>query len=308
MAERPHVMVLILNYNGRDLLDDSVSSYLENDYPNFEVTVIDNGSSDGSADYVKDKFPAAKVLRSEKNLFYSGGFNFGMKYAFDERKVDFVLITNNDVNVDKHVISAFVEAALEDESRGFVIGKVYYTEKPDTFQTVGKKYDAIMWNGGHIGHLEKDLGQYDEPAELAWCDDIYWLVSRKVYEATGGYDTEFAFQGEDFDWQARAQQKGFKIFYTPQAKLWHKESVTLGRTSAFKAYFDARNPLIVHMKHRSAEQFRKFFHIRFRELLRSCLFLFLHLKLKHLSATVRGVTSAIAWGFRNRKLTFRHFI
>ena len=208
------IIVLILSYNGKSLLEDSIKSYLENSYRPFEIVVIDNGSTDGTKAYIESVFPDVKVLRTDLNLKYSGGFNFGLKYAFDKQRADYVLITNNDVISDSNLISALVETAESHKEAGFTIGKVYYHEKPEIFQTVGKKYDPVLWNGGHIGKGEKDTGQYDQIAERDWCDDIYWLIKRELYEKTGGYDTEFAFQGEDFDWQVRAKQLGYKIMYT----------------------------------------------------------------------------------------------
>jgi len=308
MSHPPLVTVLVLSYNGKHLLSDCLRSYLENSYPSFYLVLIDNGSTDGTKEYVESNFPQVKVLRTETNLKYSGGFNFGLKYAFDERNADYVLITNNDVVADNNLISALVETAGKNKEAGFVMGKVYYHEKPDTFQTTGKKYDPVLWNGGHIGQGEKDTGQYDQIAERAWCDDIFWLIKREVYEKTGGYDTEFAFQGEDFDWQIRAKQLGYKIMYTPHAKLWHKESMTIGKSSPFKAYYDARNPLIIHMKYRSADEFRRYFHIRFRQLMSSSFKQMIRLRLRHVWASLSGMGSAIKWGIRYKKLTWRHFV
>jgi GT2 family glycosyltransferase len=302
------VIVLILSYNGLDLLEDSVSSYLNNEYDCFEVVVIDNGSSDGTEEYLSKRFPEVRVLRTEQNLKYSGGLNLGLSYAFNTRHTDYALISNNDVVADKHLISSLVTAAISDRSIGFVIGKVYYHSKPEYLQTVGKRYDPILWNGGHIGNKEKDLGQYDQMEERAWCDDIYWLVSREVYSQTGGYDTEFAFQGEDFDWQVRAKLKGFKIMYTPKAKLWHKESMTIGKTSAFKAYYDTRNPLIIHMKYRSPKQFRIFFRIRIKNIISGMIKNAAKFRYKHVYAMLRGCLSALYWGVTNKKLSLRHFI
>jgi GT2 family glycosyltransferase len=302
------VLVLILSYNGKNLLNDCLRSYLSNSYPSFRVVVIDNGSTDGTREYVESNFPEVKLLRTDINLKYSGGFNFGLKYAFDEQRVDYVLITNNDVVADKNLISALVEIGEKYKEAGFIIGKVYFHEKPDTFQTVGKKYDSVLWNGGHIGHLEKDIGQFDKVEERAWCDDIYWLVRRELYEKTGGYDTEFAFQGEDFDWQVRAKQLGYKIMYTPYAKLWHKESMTIGKTSPFKAYYDARNPLIVHMKYRSADEFREFFHVKLKSILQGSFKQLVKFKFIHVWANLWGTVSAIKWGVRNKILTVGHFV
>jgi hypothetical protein len=258
-------------------------------------------STDGTKEYVESKWNNVKVLRTDVNLKYSGGLNFGMKYAFDEKKADFVLITNNDVKADVNLITELVKIAETEMKIGFVIGKVYYYDEPDLLQTVGKKFDEISWNGGHIGNRQKDIGQYDKVCEREWCDDIYWLVRREVWEKTRGYDTEFAFQGEDFEWQVRAKQLGYKIMYTPYAKLWHKESMTIGKTSAFKAYFDARNPLIIHMKHRTREQFKAFFKIRFKSLFNSTINSFFKLKWGLAFANIRGLGSAFIWGIKNKK-------
>ena len=308
MVYNPYVIVLVLSYNGIGLLEECIESYLANIYSNFDVVVVDNGSTDGSKEWIEKNFPDVLIHRTDKNLKYSGGLNFGMEYAFRDRNADYVLITNNDVKADTKVISSFVEVAESVEMAGFVIGKVYYYDHSNVFQTVGKRYDPVLWNGGHIGNREEDRGQYDTIEERAWCDDIYWLVKREVWEKTGGYDTEFAFQGEDFDWQVRGKQLGYKIMYTPYAKLWHKESMTIGKSSPFKVYYDARNPLIVHMKYRSADEFRKVFHIRIKTLIRGSLKQLVKFKFKHVWANLRGLGSALKWGIRNRKLTLSHFV
>lgn len=245
------VVVLVLHYNGKELLDDCLNSYLNNNYKNYEVVLIDNGSEDDSVQYVKQNFNQVRVIENKQNLGYSAGFNVGLNYAFNQANADYALVTNNDVKADCNVIFELVKTANLNKEIGFVTGKVYYYEQPTTLQTVGKKEDPIFWNGGHIGNREEDIGQYDFIRELAFADDVFTLVRRSLYLDIGGYDETFFLQCEEFDWQARAKQRGYKIYYTPYAKIWHKESMTLGKKSAKKAYYDARNPLIVIMKHKN---------------------------------------------------------
>lgn len=303
------VIVLILSYNGKHLLEDSISSYLANDYPNFEVVVVDNGSTDGSKEWVEKNYLKVKVLHAEVNLKYSGGFNFGMDYAFNEKNADYVLVTNNDVKADSRVISELVKTAETDPMNGFVTGKVYYFDRPDVLQTVGKHEDPVRWNGDHIGNRETDKGQYDQVAERIFSDDIFTLVRRSVYEQVGGYDTTFAFQAEEYDWQARAKKLGFKIFYTPLAKIWHKDSMTIGKNSAFKAYYDARNPMLVILKHKSPDFFRIYFWQHFKEgVIRSSLISLKQIRPAVSFAIWRGFVNGIYFGIKNNLFTKKHFL
>lgn len=303
------VVILILSYNGKHLLDDSISSYLRNDYPNFEVIVIDNGSIDGTKEWVEENFPNVFVLRTERNLGYSGGFNFGLDYAFNKKNADYVLITNNDVKADSKVISELVKVAEMDEMIGFVTGKVYYYDKPNILQTVGKYEDPIRWNGEHIGNKEVDHVQYDNISERIFVDDIFMLVKRKLFLEIGGYDTTFRFQAEEYDWQARAKKLGYKIYYTPYAKIWHKESMTIGKNSAFKAYYDARNPMLVILIHKEPAFFRRYFwqHLKLG-VVRSSLVTLKQLRPNVALSIWKGFLSGMLWGIKNKKFRINHFI
>ncbi len=302
------VIVLILSFNGKHLLNDSVSSYLANDYPNFELIVIDNGSTDATRDYVQEKWPEVRVLRTEKNLGYSGGFNFGLHFAFKEQQADYVLITNNDVKADKGVISALVKVADMDPMIGFVTGKVYFYDQPDTIQTVGYYEDTLRWVGGHIGHGEIDQGQYENITERSFSDDIFMLAKRSVYSATKGYDTEFQFQAEQFDWQIRAKKSGFKIYYTPFAKIWHKESMTIGRTSPFKTYYDVRNSLVVRLKHREIEYLKKYvpWYLK-NSVLMPVIKNFIKGRFSYAKSIIFGFCSACLWWLANYKIFINKF-
>ena len=259
MFKYPKVTVLILSFNGIDLLFDSITSYLNNNYPNFDVIVIDNGSTDGTEEYVKNNWKNVRVLRTEINLKYSGGFNFGLDFCFNENNAEYVLITNNDVKVDENVITELVKVSESDNAIGFVTGKVYYYDNPKILQSVGKYKDKVRWNGSHIGAKELDNGQYDKITERYFTDDIYQLVKKSVYKKVGGYNPIYKFQCEEWDWQARAKRHGFKIYYTPYAKIWHKESMSIGKKSAFKAYYDSKNPIILIYCHKKTRFFVIFF-------------------------------------------------
>jgi GT2 family glycosyltransferase len=308
MTNSPKVVVLMLTYNGKYLLEEALTSYLHNDYPNFTITVVDNGSHDGTYTFIKEKFPQVEVIRSGRNLGYADGLNLGLKHTFDKGEADYALITNNDVRADKRLISELVTVAETDEMIGFTVGKVYYYDCPHVLQTVGKKEDPIRWNGGHIGNKEEDRGQYDEVCERYFTDDVYILVRRNLYRDTGGFSPLFYLQSEDYDWQARAKKLGYKIMYTPFAKLWHKVSMTIGKDSAIKAFYDARNPMLVILLHKSPQFFKKYFWLHVRsDIIRDSIVFLKQGKITNALARWQGFFSGITWGFKNKKFSLRHF-
>jgi GT2 family glycosyltransferase len=310
MKRDTFVCVLILNWNQKKITIDCVDSVLKSRYPDYKVIVIDNGSTDGSVAALKVRFDGRiEVLENRRNLGYARGFNVGLKYAFETKKAEYCLVMNNDTILDDKAISALVRIAQVNTRVGFVTGKVYYYDRPNVLQTVGKREHPIRWNGDHIGNDEEDVGQYESAGELHFADDIFTLVTRRLYEEVGGYDPMFFLQGEEYDWQARAKISGFKIYYTPEARIWHKVSMTLGKDSVLKAYYDAKSPMLVILLHKSPQFFRRYlrYHFYFR-ILRSTLVYSKRGQLSKALARWRGFFSAIVWGARTHKLTFRHFI
>lgn len=297
--------VVTLNWNGAAYLRECLDSILASDYSSFQVIVVDNGSGDNSLELLDKLYggnPRVRVIRNAKNLGYSKGMNLGMKAGFEGMNAEYCLVMNNDTRLDPHAISALVEVAQREENAAFVTGKVYYQEAPDTFQTVGKYSHPVLINGGNIGRGEIDRGQYNEDRELAFCDDIFWLISRQIYEVTGGYDPEFFLQAEDFDWQLRAKNMAFKIMYANHAKIWHKESMALGKLSAKKAYYDARNPIIAVAKNCRPEVTIEYARGKSALMLRVFIRYLLQGKLRIAFNTACGYASALVWLHRNKSV------
>jgi len=310
MEYSPLVYVLILNWNGAQITCECVKSVLNSDYTNYKIVVIDNGSTDESVEILENKFGSQiTIIKNKSNLGYARGFNTGLRYGFEKNNADYCLVMNNDTIIDTKAIKELVKVAKQDNQIGFVTGKVYYIDKPNILQTVGKKEDPIRWSGGHIGNKEVDKGQYDEICERFFADDIFTLVSGKLYNETRGYNPMFFLQGEEYDWQARAKKLGYRIMYTPYAKLWHRESWTLGKESAKKAYYDARNPMLVILLHKSPQFFRQYFWLHFRkDIFKSSLVSLKKMRLSIFIAKWLGLFSGIWWGIENKKFTIRHFV
>jgi hypothetical protein len=246
----PKVVVLTLNWNGKKWLGECLGAILALDYLNFETVMIDNGSTDGSVDFVRRCFPAVHVLENGANLGYARGFNAGLAYAFDQREADYCLVMNNDTKIDPEALSALVQVAESYDRVGFVTGKVYFYDRPNTLQTVGKFDRPGSITAADIGASEEDTGQYDSIIERSFADDIFTLVSRKMYKEIGGYDLQFFLQCEEFDWQWRAKDRGWRIYYAPKARLWHHGSLSMGGgANPISHYFLARNLIVMTALH-----------------------------------------------------------
>ncbi len=306
----PLVYCLVLNYNGDGYVTECVDSILNSDYPEFRVVVIDNGSKDNSLERLKQKFNNKIItIENRVNLGYSEGFNIGLRYAFCQQGADFCLVINNDTKIHNSAVKELVRTALAHPEAGFVTGKVYFYDRPGVLQTVGKKADSVRYSGGHIGNKEEDTGQYDTECERFLADDVFTLVSRPLYEKLGGYNPLFFLESEEYEWQLRAKKSGFKIIYTPLAKVWHRQSMSIGRDSALKAYYDARNPMLVLLLHTSAIFFRRYLwlHLR-RDIIKGFFICLKQARPLAAAAKCRGFFSCIFWGIKNRRFTLAHFI
>ena len=122
---KPLIYIIVLNYNRREDTLDCLSSLFRMDYPNFKVLMVDNASSDGTADAVRRQYPQAEVLQNEKNLMYAGGNNAGIELAL-EHGADWVLLLNNDTVVDERLLSEMVDAAHAHPEAGVLGPMIYY--------------------------------------------------------------------------------------------------------------------------------------------------------------------------------------
>ena len=130
MSLNPEVCIIILNWNGKELLKDCLSSLLKlTGYPNYKVIVVDNGSTDGSLEYVKKNFPQVDVLPLDKNYGFAKGNNKGIKYALKKYKPRYILLLNNDTKIiQRDWLTKLVETAESDKKIGIVVPKLIYTD------------------------------------------------------------------------------------------------------------------------------------------------------------------------------------
>lgn len=263
------VGVITLNFNQNGYTIDCVKSILKSEYSNFGIILIDNGSSIENFKDLKQNLPKDKRLilsRLYENIGYVGGVNYGLKKA-NEMGYDHFLILNNDTLIDSNAIKELIITCEKHKGTAIISGKVYNYDEKDTLQYIGSVYKG---KGGILDYKspvknrrEKDVGQYDEEMELAMSDDIMWVIPRKVFEDVGYYSEYFFLYGEQTDYALKAQELGYKLIYSPKAKIWHKGGITTtagNKKSARIIYWTTFATLkiaVLHFSKKESKSFRR---------------------------------------------------
>ena len=254
------VVIIILNYNQNDFTIKCVESVLQSQYDDFKLFLIDNGSTYINYKALKSsmpKNPLIELCRIHENRGYVGGINYGLKKA-DALNPDFFLIMNNDTIIDKNAITELVKASEKFSNNAIVSGKVYHYDEPNILQDIGFSCsDKKSLKFERIGVNQEDTGQFDEISERDLLDDVFWLFPSKLYKEIGGYSTYFWFNAEQADFALRAKSKGYKLMFIPEAKLWHKGSISIGGRDGNPklAYWHVQSTLIFRYLHLSKFEF-----------------------------------------------------
>lgn len=213
------VYIIVVNWNAKETLRQCLTSIQKYTAGSFEVVVVDNGSSDGSADMVRQEFPEAHLIVNRENLGFSKANNQGLRYAAAQG-AQYMLLLNNDVFVSQSDwLSRMVGSIEANRAVGMVGCKLVF---PDgRIQHAG---GTVRVSGaGHIGEGEADKGQYDKTRFVDYVTGAALLTKREVLVRIGLLDEGFTpLYCEDTDWCLRAAFCGYKILYTPNPKLVHK--------------------------------------------------------------------------------------
>ena len=274
MNKSPLIYIIVLNYNRKDDTLDCLSSLFRMDYPNFKVLMVDNASSDGTADAVRREYPQAEVLQNEKNLMYAGGNNAGIKLAL-EHGADWVLLLNNDTVVDERLLSEMADAADAHPEAGVLGPMIYYypaggragarwrraearamrprgparSWQPETIWYAGGVVKLWMGLTAHRGLRETDTGRYGKVEQTDYVTGCAMLVSRECLDKVGLLDTSYGMYAEDVDFSLRARKAGFKLLFSPEGKVWHKVSMSAGgEFSSYKIKLKIKSNLRLFVK------------------------------------------------------------
>ncbi|MDO8549655.1 MAG: glycosyltransferase family 2 protein [Ignavibacteria bacterium] len=251
MYKKHLVAIIVLNHNKKEDLLECLNSIFKQDYKEFEVIVVDNGSRDGSVDAIKNEFPNIHLIESEINLGVAGGRNLGIRFANEKFNYKFILFLDNDVIVEKYALSEMVKSFDLDKTIGIVTPKCYIMNMPGIIGYAGGM-SVNLFTGKivNIGGGKKDEGQYDQSKFISSCGGLC-LVSNELISKVGLFDENFNPYGwEDVDFSIRAKEKSFKIFYNHRAIIYHKGGKK-GRGKAVDEYefYKVKNYFYLIKKH-----------------------------------------------------------
>jgi GT2 family glycosyltransferase len=249
MRDDPKVIVVILNWNRKDVLIECIQSVLKMTYPHFDIVVVDNHSHDGSAEAVRKHFPDILVIENDKNYGAIEGKNIGLRRAV-ALNAQYIFALDNDLIADPACLTELVNVCETDPDVGVVAAKIYDLDRPDIILAAGTKIDYTQNIVRQYGKGEKDMGQYEVIAEVDAVGAGHMLVNKEVFEKVGYLDTLFLGYGyEDIDFGVQTRQAGFKVVYCPTAKVWHRPHSGIGHYSFRKKYLEARNAICFMKKH-----------------------------------------------------------
>ena len=243
--------IIIPHHNGEELLFNCLESILNQiSIKDFEIIVVDNRSIDNSADKAKEKFPSINLLKSETNLGYSGGCNFGAKNA----KGEYTIFLNNDTLHTKNWIEELIGFLDKNPQAGAAQPKILNATNKDTFDYAGgaggyiDKYCFPFVRGRIFNSLEKDSNQYDDVKKIFWASGAAFIIRTELLRELNYFDNIYFAYMEEIDLCWRLQALGLGIWNVPTSVVYHFGKQTIKENTFKSHYLNHRNSWILFIK------------------------------------------------------------
>lgn len=251
-GKQPFISIIIPHYNGKQHLQTCFDSLRRQSYTKFEVILVDNNSTDGSQDYVREWYPEVRLVALDANLGFTGACNAG----YEASEGDLIILLNNDTEADEQWLSALVATFTRIPEAASVASKMLLFEERSRLHTAGDFYrvDGIP---GNRGVWQEDQGQYDQECFVFSACGGAAAYRKDVIDEIGFLDDDFFFSCEDIDLAWRIHLSGYRVAYTPAAVVYHKLKASAG-AGPTSSYFDGRNFLYVIWKNYPSSLLRKY--------------------------------------------------
>jgi GT2 family glycosyltransferase len=246
----PSVAVVILNWNGKKLLSQFLPGVIRTKYPNLQLIVGDNASTDDSVAYMKANFPEVSIISNEKNYGFAEGYN----KILEQVTADYFVLLNSDVEVPENWIMPVIRAMEADPVIAAAQPKIKWQRDQSKFEYAGAAGGYMDSNGfpfckGRIfDTVEHDNGQYNSDAEIFWASGAALFIKSQPWRLMGGLDPDLFAHMEEIDLCWRLKNSGYKVIYCHQAEVYHVGGATLDAANPYKAFLNFRNNLIIMQK------------------------------------------------------------
>lgn len=240
---RPKVSIIIPNWNGKKFLIDCLESLFKIDYSDYQIIVVDNGSIDGSVEFIKEEFSKVFLIENKKNFGFAAACNQGIKRAIADG-ADYVLLLNNDTVVSRDFLEKMIVAGEKDKKVGIVGAKIYYFDQPQKIWFAGG--DFVWWrvSGKHRFWQKQEKRELKGIMPSDFITGCAMLIKKQVFEDIGYFYEPFFLSVEDLDFCWRAKKNKWKIVVDLNVCLWHKVSSSReGEFSFSNGYYGVRNRL-----------------------------------------------------------------
>lgn len=261
----PRVAIVILNWNGQKLLEQFLPSVLNTSYPNCEIVVADNGSTDNSVKFIEQHYPSIHLVQLSNNLGYAGGYN----QALQQVTADYYVLLNSDVEVSPNWIDPMVKLLESNKNIGACQPKLLSWKQKDHFEYAGAAggwIDVLGYpfaKGRVLEYCEKDNNQYDKPEPIFWASGAALFIRATTFHTLHGFDSYFFAHQEEIDLCWRAQLAGHKIFSCPTSVVWHVGGSTLPAGNSQKTFLNYRNNHLMLLKNLPLSQLLWVIPVRF---------------------------------------------
>ncbi len=234
----PLVSIITVNYDHPEVTCALLASLRMVTYPNLEIMVVDNASPNDDPGIIPASFPEVIFIQSTDNKGFAGGNNLAIRQA----KGKYVLLLNNDTEVEPDFLEALVAKCEADVAIGAVSPKIKYWSNPDTIQFTGQAPINPWTVRSHgFGWGQKDDGQYDKDVPTYYVHGAAMLIPMDVIHQVGMMAEIYFLYYEELDWGARIRASGRNLWYVHNSVVYHKESVSVGKMSPFKTYWMNRS-------------------------------------------------------------------
>lgn len=247
----PRIAVVILNWNGIKLLQKFLPGVIRNSRKTgCDVYVADNGSTDGSVDWLKENFPEIKLICFPENLGFAEGYN----QALEQISADYFVLLNSDVEVPEGWLDPLVLFMEEHPEAGACSPTILSLDQKESFEYAGAAGGFLDYLGfpfcrGRIFHVtETDRGQYSDTMQVFWASGACFMVRSDVYFKAGGLDPDFFAHMEEIDLSWRIQCLGYRIYSVSKSHVYHLGGGSLSMGNPRKTYLNFRNNLFLLLK------------------------------------------------------------